>query len=184
MRQIVFERLDGNNLEIPQYKTIGAAAFDLAACLSRPCMTKDKIKFYAHGDRCRESGHRYYENSNYYYPCVECAPALTLEPNETILVPTGWKTDFSSDLCLNLFPRSSTGTFGIVLANDVAVIDSDYRGELLLAIYNRTGSHTTIKHGDRIAQGVFVKIERCAILPGEVSDSTRGGGGFGSTGSA
>jgi len=92
-----------------------------------------------------------------------------------------------------LVPRSSLGTKGLVLANTIGVIDSDYQGELKIAAWNRTpatcgsvaGTHIKIKPGDRIAQLMFVPVLRpqCLVVEEFGETTGRGAGGFGSTGS-
>ena len=78
-----------------------------------------------------------------------------------------------------IFARSGLGVrHGIVPANCVGVIDSDYRGEVLVALYNHAEQPFTVQPGDRMAQLVLLPIEECRTL----EESVRGSGGFGSTG--
>ena len=72
---------------------------------------------------------------------------------------------------------------GLAPANKVGVIDSDYRGELVVALFNQSGEAKTVKYGDRIAQLVIAPYLKCEFIESEeLSDTTRGAGGFGSTG--
>ena len=83
-----------------------------------------------------------------------------------------------------VYPRSGLASkFGVTLANCVGVIDSDYRGELLVAMTNHSQTDYTIQPGDRIAQLVVTPILLPEPVEAEELDSTmRGEGGFGSTG--
>ena len=73
--------------------------------------------------------------------------------------------------------------FGITMANGVGVIDSDYRGELRVALFNSSDSDYTIHDGDRIAQMLLTPVPAFALaLQEELDETARGAGGFGSTG--
>lgn len=79
--------------------------------------------------------------------------------------------------------RSSIGTRGITLANQVGVIDSDYRGAIILSLYSKTWEH--LQAGERIAQLLIVPVATPEPVQGDSLDQTeRGDGGFGSTGRA
>ncbi|MBR5739671.1 MAG: dUTP diphosphatase, partial [Firmicutes bacterium] len=72
---------------------------------------------------------------------------------------------------------------GICLANGIGTIDSDYRGEVGVALINLGEEPFTVNDGDRIAQAVFARYERAEFVTVDsVNDTERGGGGFGSTG--
>lgn len=113
---------------------------------------------------------------------------LTIEPHAIAKVPTGISAELVSecDAVLLIYARSSLATkFGVTLANCVGVVDSDYRGEIIVAMINHSDKPYTISHGDRIAQLVISPV----LLPDveeaqELSDTARGQGGFGSTGKA
>jgi dUTP pyrophosphatase len=83
-----------------------------------------------------------------------------------------------------LIPRSSTGKRGLQLVNTVGVIDSDYQGELIISVVNRSDTPLTISAGDRIAQLVVLEYQQPRIeVVEEFSNNThRGAGGFGSSG--
>ena len=83
-----------------------------------------------------------------------------------------------------VYPRSSTGVKRqLMLANTVGVIDSDYRGEIMIFMYNYGNDPQVIKNGDRIAQLVIQPYEKCELVQVESLDETdRGESGFGSTG--
>ena len=110
---------------------------------------------------------------------------LTLLPGERVAVPTGVAIAIPSINYVGLvYVRSSLGfKKGITLPNSVGVIDSDYRGEILVAMVNLSNEDYTIQPGDRIAQLVITPIMRPEIsIVEELSSTDRGDGGFGSTG--
>lgn len=112
--------------------------------------------------------------------------AIILQPNETILVKTGLAIHIGNpDLAAIILPRSGLGhKHGIVLGNLVGLIDSDYQGELMVSVWNRSPNHFTIEPLERIAQLVIVPIIQAAFnIVNDFTQSDRGEGGFGSTGS-
>lgn len=116
--------------------------------------------------------------------CLETA--LTISPGETALVPSGIAISIHDPgLVALIVPRSGLGIkHGIVLANTIGVIDSDYQGEIGIGIYNRGTAAYTIQPGERICQMMFVPVTQVALsLVDEFSqESSRGAGGFGHTG--
>lgn len=116
---------------------------------------------------------------------AECNPVLQIPAHCTVLVPTGLAVaPDREDVALLVYPRSGLATkSGINLANGVAVIDSDYRGEMMIPLRNNTNVAFNIKHGDRIAQLVVTPILFADVEEVEELNKTeRGNGGFGSTG--
>ena len=83
-----------------------------------------------------------------------------------------------------IFARSGLASKrGLAPANKVGVVDADYRGEVMVALYNQSGETQVISHGERIAQLVVMPFLACDfVLSDELSDTVRGEGGFGSTG--
>jgi dUTP pyrophosphatase len=117
--------------------------------------------------------------------CID-AP-LELGPGQTVLVPTGIAIHLGDPgLAAMLLPRSGLGhKHGIVLGNLVGLIDSDYQGQVMVSMWNRGDRAFTITPGDRIAQMVVVPVVQVEFEVVEEFDaSTRGAGGFGSTGQA
>ena len=110
---------------------------------------------------------------------------VVLEPGQTQLVPTGLAIHLDDPgLAAVLLPRSGLGhKHGIVLGNLVGLVDSDYQGQVMVSVWNR-GSHPfTIEPGERIAQMVIVPVVQVELeLVPEFTASTRGAGGFGSSG--
>ena len=111
---------------------------------------------------------------------------LTVQPGETVMIPSGIAISIHDpSLVALLVPRSGLGIkHGIVLANTIGVIDSDYQGEIGIGIYNRGSAAYTVEPGERICQMMFVPVTQASLsIVGEFSmDSARGSGGFGHTG--
>ncbi|MDG9669147.1 dUTP diphosphatase [Hahella sp. CR1] len=113
------------------------------------------------------------------------AEPVTLQPGETTLIPTGMAIHLSDPgLAAMLLPRSGLGhKHGIVLGNLVGLIDSDYQGEVMVSCWNRGNEAFTINVGERIAQMVIVPVVQVGFeIVDDFNDSSRGAGGFGSTG--
>jgi dUTP pyrophosphatase len=122
------------------------------------------------------------------YSAVDCD-----EINHAKTISTGLAFEIPNGYCMKIYSRSGHGfKQGVRLANCVGIIDSDYRGELLVKL---TGDHyhlggggrvescLEIKAGDRIAQGIIVPVEQVQFeWSNELSSTERGAGGFGSTG--
>jgi len=110
---------------------------------------------------------------------------LTLEPGQTVLIPTGLAIHVADPgLAALILPRSGLGhKHGIVLGNLVGLIDSDYQGELMVSCWNRGQNAFTITVGERLAQLVLVPVVQARFaLVEQFDDSQRGAGGFGHTG--
>ena len=113
--------------------------------------------------------------------------ALVLQPGQTVLIPTGLAVHIADPgLAAVLLPRSGLGhKHGIVLGNLVGLIDSDYQGPLMVSCWNRSDTAFTVEPLERIAQMVIVPVVQAQFRRvDEFSDSSRGEGGFGSTGRA
>ena len=108
----------------------------------------------------------------------------SLKSGERCLVGTGLSFEFPNGYELQIRPRSGLALKkGISIVNTPGTLDAGYRGELGIIIINHGQEDFEINPGDKIAQGVFNKIEICEFEEvEELSDSVRGGGGFGSTG--
>jgi len=112
---------------------------------------------------------------------------IQLAPGETCLIPTGLAIYIEDPgLAAMLLPRSGLGhKHGIVLGNLVGLIDSDYQGQLMVSCWNRGRDTFTVEIGERIAQMVIVPVVQVGFdIVDEFSTSSRGEGGFGSTGRA
>ena len=108
-----------------------------------------------------------------------------VRPGEVKPVRTGLKLAMPEGVAALILPRSGLGVRGMVLGNLVGLVDSDYRGELTVAIWNRNtkGNPFHIEEGMRFAQLMFVPYVRANLIKVEKLEPTsRGEGGFGSTG--
>ncbi len=111
--------------------------------------------------------------------------STTIEPGETLLIPTGLAIHIADPhLAAVLLPRSGLGhKHGIVLGNLVGLIDSDYQGQVFVSCWNRGNSPFTIEIGERIAQMVLVPVMQAEFeCVTEFDESPRGSGGFGHSG--
>ena len=106
-----------------------------------------------------------------------------LKPNDLYNFGTGYRMEIPKGWCLLVFPRSSLGQKKCIIPNSVGVIDSDYRGEVKIPVLNLSQEDVCFESGQRIAQGMLVRVKQCKIykVP-NLNDTLRGSGGFGSTG--
>ena len=109
---------------------------------------------------------------------------VVIEPGKRALIPTRLFMEFEPGYEVQIRARSGLATkHGIGLVNGVGTIDSDYRGEVKVALINLGEDAFAVRNGDRIAQMVISPVVRAEIEPAdELSDTERGKGGFGSTG--
>lgn len=116
------------------------------------------------------------------YVCEETA--VTIAPGETKLIHTGIALQIPDDMAGFVYARSGLATKkGLAPANKVGVIDSDYRGEIMVSLYNQSNCPQTVETGERVAQLVIAPYVHAQFTKvDELSDTVRGGGGFGSTG--
>jgi len=119
-----------------------------------------------------------------YLPKCELTEPLRINPNEILPIHLGFAIYINNrNVALTLLPRSSTGKIGLMLANTVGVVDSDYQGEVVLLAYNRDTLPIYLERDKAIAQMIFTPV----LLPDLIevdhfSDTTqRGAGSFGST---
>ena len=109
---------------------------------------------------------------------------IEIKAKETVFIPSGFAVEIPSGFAGFVYPRSGLSSKrGLAPANKVGVIDSDYRGEVTVALHNHGTQTQVITPGERIAQLVIAPV----FTPGfevcdELSDTERGSGGFGSTG--
>lgn len=110
--------------------------------------------------------------------------AVTINPHETLLVHTGIAMEIPTGYAGLIYARSGIASKrGLAPANKVGVVDSDYRGEIMVALHNHSEEAQTIDSGERIAQLVIAPyVTADFILSDELDDTKRGEGGFGSTG--
>lgn len=118
-------------------------------------------------------------------PAIE--KEIVIQPGKTEMVPLGLRIWIENPFVAGfLLPRSGLGTkHGLVLANTIGLIDPDYQGEWIVAIYNRSDVAFRLKTDERIAQAIFVPIVKVTdfnVVDRFSSETVRGEGGFGSTG--
>ncbi|MCI6914418.1 MAG: dUTP diphosphatase [Lachnospiraceae bacterium] len=110
--------------------------------------------------------------------------ALTIQPGQTACVKTGLAMELPEGLVALIYARSGLASKkGLAPANKVGVVDSDYRGEIMVMLHNHGSEAQTIEPDERIAQMVITPYLQAAFEEAdELSDTVRGQGGFGSTG--
>lgn len=116
------------------------------------------------------------------YACIDLP--VTIEPGTTAFIPTGIALEVPIHCAGLVYARSGMACKrGLAPANKVGVIDSDYRGEVMVALHNHGMSAQTVENGERIAQLVITPVLQPAYEASEeLSDTVRNAGGFGSTG--
>lgn len=116
--------------------------------------------------------------------CANLEEDVTINPGECVKISTGFATSFRKDYVALIFSRSGLATKnGLVVAQGTAVIDSDYRGEWFVPLFNQSDKPQIVRSGDRIAQLVIQPVCKIkAIEVDELNQTRRGAGGFGSTG--
>ncbi len=115
--------------------------------------------------------------------CID--EAITIQPGETVLIPTGLAIHIGDPgYAAMILPRSGMGhKNGIVLGNLVGLIDSDYQGQLMVSTWNRGQYAFTLNPMERLAQLIIVPVLQVGFnIVEEFGESERGEGGFGSTG--
>ena len=107
-------------------------------------------------------------------------------PGETAFIDTGIVMEIPNGYVGLVYARSGLSCKqGLAPANKVGVIDSDYRGNIMVALYNQSNGVRIVSEGDRIAQIIIQPVEQFEFkVKGKLSDTTRGNGGFGSSGKA
>ena len=116
------------------------------------------------------------------YACIEAD--VTILPGRTVMIPTGLSMELPRGYAGLIYARSGLACKrGLAPANKVGVIDSDYRGEFIVALHNHGGIPQTVEHGERVAQFVITPVLMPVYEVAEaLSDTARDQGGFGSTG--
>lgn len=118
---------------------------------------------------------------------VRVARSTTIEPHSIALVPLGFVLEFPQIYVAKLYIRSSIARKGVCLANSVGIIDSDFRGQVCALVHNTNRHEVHLIEGDRLAQIAFEPVmqadfQRVETLE-QLTETSRGTGGFGSTGS-
>jgi dUTP pyrophosphatase len=116
---------------------------------------------------------------------ADISEEIVIAPMKRACVPTGLRLMIPSGYEAQVRPRSGLALKnGVTVLNTPGTIDADYRGEVKVILVNLGEEDFTIRPGDRIAQIVFAKVERAEfnLMDGDVEATSRGSGGFGSTG--
>ena len=116
------------------------------------------------------------------YACLESP--VTIQPGQTAWISTGIAMEVPEGCAGLIYARSGMACKrGVAPANKVGVVDSDYRGEIMVALHNHGDAAQTVSHGERIAQMVITPVLTPAYeVVSDLDDTERGAGGFGSTG--
>lgn len=116
------------------------------------------------------------------YACL--TGAVTIAPGETAFIPTGIALEVPVGCAGLIYARSGLACKrGLAPANKVGVVDSDYRGQIVVALHNHGNTPQTVENGERVAQFVITPVLTPAYeIAEELSDTARNQGGFGSTG--
>ncbi|MBE5963996.1 MAG: dUTP diphosphatase [Lachnospiraceae bacterium] len=116
------------------------------------------------------------------YACID--EPITIEPQQTILIPTGIAMEVPVGYAGLIYARSGLASKkGLAPANKVGVVDADYRGEVMVALHNHSNKAASIECGERIAQMVIAPFLAINYVETDsLSETARGEGGFGSTG--
>lgn len=109
---------------------------------------------------------------------------VVIPPHETVMIHTGLAMELPEGYAGFLFARSGIASKrGLAPANKVGVIDSDYRGEFMVALHNHSNEPATVSGGERIAQMCILPVVQGEfVLADSLDETERGAGGFGSTG--
>lgn len=155
------KRIGNHSLPLPKYETDGAAGFDLRARV-------DFEEMRAQSLGCWEGGG---------------APSgVVLREGEVAVIGCGFAFEIPDGFELQVRPRSGLSKRAVLVA--LGTVDSDYRGEVGVIVTNTSMEPFRIATGDRIAQGVIAPVVRAELVEAEeLSETARGGNGFGSTGS-
>jgi dUTP pyrophosphatase len=116
--------------------------------------------------------------------CMENQDQIIIKPGQRVLVPTGLAFEIEPGFEVQVRPRSGLSLkTNLLVVNSPGTIDADYRGEVKVILGNFGGIDEIINHGDRIAQIVVAPITQANfVITDSLSDTARGTGGFGSTG--
>ena len=144
-------------------------------------MEKIKIKLIRDTSKLPTYGSEHAAGADIYADIDE---DIEVMPHQTVMIPSGFALEIPTGFAGFVYPRSGMASKrGLASANKVGVIDSDYRGEVIVALHNHSDKPATISPGERIAQLIIAPVYTPGFeLTDDLSDTTRGSGGFGSTG--
>lgn len=173
MNKIEIEIVKKDDAVLPLYGTPYSSGFDLAAYLKMTWEEFAKLSYK-------------FEKSFESYTVIQDGDyiVVNLLPGKSIAIPTGLKMAIPENFELQVRPRSGLAIKkGLRLANSPGTVDSDFRGEITLLLYNDSEQPFKIEHGMKLAQGVICPVFQATWKTvEELSDTQRGEGGYGSTG--
>lgn len=155
---------------IPKYAhPDGDACFDMSVIIDA---NRNRPMSCSNGEFCDHVGFNEFNN------CID------LIPGDTVILRTGLSFEIEPGYAMKIYPRSSTGfKKHLVLSNGTGIIDSNYRGEILIALTNIGKSYTNIHNLDKLVQAEIVKVVPVEFeIVNELTETSRGINGFGSTG--
>lgn len=165
----------------PLRSTIGSAGYDMCVCMSvDPELQKSPFASMEVRNINIVDGSALLQKDGY----IKCDNGIILMPNATVKVHTGIKMEIPEGYCGLLMNRSSlANNFRLTLCDNVGLIDSDYRGEITLKLHNGSDSIRFIMDSERVCQMVFIKYNEFDFEEVDhLSETSRGEGGYGSTG--
>lgn len=141
-----------------------------------------KVKKLSEGAKIPSYGSKYAAAADLF--CLTDDDEILIAPETTVFIHTGIAMEIPEGMVGLIYARSGLGTKqGLAPANKVGVIDSDYRGEIIVALHNHSGEDRRVYNGDRIAQIIIAPYVHADFEEAsELSPTGRGEGGFGSTG--
>lgn len=157
--------INSSNNPLPKYETINSAGMDVRADLSR-IETKSDLTSYGDIDFIRNN------------------KTIVVNPRGRVLIPTGLRFEIPEGYQISARPRSGLSIKkGLTLCNAVGTIDADFRGEFMIPVVNIGNTPQTIANGERLCQILLEKVNKIEWEEAtEISETERGEGGFGSTG--
>lgn len=174
MTNVTVEILKKYNANLPKYSTEFSAGFDLEAYID-PIEITDYIS---------QLNNVFKKVEGLDFLLSENKTQITILPGKSIAVPTGLFVSVPIGYELQVRPRSGMAIKeGLMVINSPGTVDPDYRGEIMILVYNSSSQPITIKNGMRIAQGVIAPYIKGEFkLVETLSPTVRGKGGFGHTG--
>ena len=144
-------------------------------------MEKIKIKLIRETSKSPTYGSESAAGADIY---ADLSSDIVIPPHCTEMIPGGFSIEIPAGFAGFIYPRSGMASKrGLAPANKVGVVDSDYRGEVMVALHNHTDLPAEVSPGERIAQLVIAPVYTPGfIICDELEDTARGSGGFGSTG--
>ena len=165
----------------PIRSTSGSAGYDMSVCMAAdPELLHSPFASMEMNQISIFDGSTYLQKDGY----IKCHSGIILMPGKTVKIHTGIKMEIPNGYCGLLMNRSSLANNSrLTLCDNVGLIDSDYRGEITLKLHNGSDSIRFIMNNERVCQMVFIKYGELNFDAAiRLSETSRGEGGYGSTG--